>query len=176
MPGREVKEPVSDYVVLDLETTGLSPQNDEIIEIGAVMVRNNTIVDAFSQLVRPERPISYFITRLTGISNRMTEGAPPITAVLPAFLDFAGDSIILGHNLKGFDLKFIRNACGKYLGRGFDNDYIDTVIISRRLFPKEKHKLSDLELKFGLHNEHAHRALSDVVLTKQVYDKLKEYM
>lgn len=165
-----------DYVVLDLETTGLDPAWNEIIEIGAIRVRDLDIVDTFSQLVKPSEPIDDFITELTGITNEMVADAPSIDRVLPGFLEFVGDDIVVGHNVN-FDINFLYDNCVQIFNRGFTNDYVDTMRLSRRLFPEERHhRLSDLEKRFNLHNEAAHRALSDVMLTNQCLDYLRKHV
>ena len=180
-PQREEKgcslfEIPTDYVVLDLETTGLDPTWNEIIEIGAIRVRNLDIVDTFSQLIKPSEPIDDFIAELTGITNEMVADAPSIEEVLPGFLQFVGNDIVVGHNVN-FDINFLYDNCVQILGHGFTNDYVDTMRLSRRLFPEERHhRLSDLEKRFSLHNEAAHRALSDVMLTNQCLEYLRSYV
>lgn len=171
--GRSLFKLLTDYTVIDIETTGLAPARDEIIEIGAVRVRGGEITDTFSALIKPERPISYFITDLTGISNAMVADAPSVGEVLPRFLDFVGSDVIVGHNVC-FDINFLHDKAMRYSERGFTNDYVDTMRLSRRLFPEERHhKLSDLEQRFGLHNDSAHRALSDVLLANDCYNYMR---
>ncbi len=172
--GKSLMVNMEDYVCLDLETTGLNPNYHEIIDIGALRVRGGKPVVRFSTLVKPDAWIPAAITNLTGISNAMVEKAPPITAVLPEFLDFLGDDVILGHNVC-FDLGFLRFACRHYLGRDLPNDYIDTLRLARKLIPWEPHhRLSDLERLFCLKNECAHRALSDARLTHHCYRAMME--
>lgn len=162
-------------VVLDIETTGLSPVKNEIIEFAAVRVRNYEVTQEFATLIKPSVPIPAFITGLTGISDLDVENAPDIVEILPQIRDFIGDDIVVGHNVK-FDISFIRANFNAVLGAGFYNDFIDTMRLSRRLFPDmEHHRLSDLETEFGLHNERAHRALSDVYLTLDAYKYMKNY-
>ena len=106
-----------DYTVLDIETTGLSPQNDYITEISAIKYRNNRRVDEFSSLVKPELSIPYYITRLTGINDAMVADAPAIDEVILSFVDFLADDIIAGYNV-AFDLSFIaENLAGYYAKR-----------------------------------------------------------
>ena len=180
-PQREEKgcsllELPTDYTVLDLETTGLDPTWNEIIEIGAIKIRGLDIVDTFSQLVKPSEPIDDFIAELTGITNEMVADAPTIEEVLPTFLQFVGNDVVVGHNVN-FDINFLYDNCVQILGYGFTNDYVDTMRLSRRLFPEERHhRLCDLEERFNLHNEAAHRALSDVMLTNQCLDYLRRHV
>ena len=95
-----------DYVMIDIETTGLKPSNDEILELSAIRIRDHQIDRTFSTLVQPNRPISGFITNLTGISNHMVMTAPPIEQAMPEFLDFIQEDIILGYKVK-FELRFL---------------------------------------------------------------------
>ena len=106
MDGKLLSAYPDDYTVLDIETTGLSPQNDYITEISAIKYRNNRRVDEFSSLVKPELSIPYYITRLTGINDAMVADAPAIDEVILSFMDFLADDIIAGYNI-GFDLSFI---------------------------------------------------------------------
>ena len=174
--GKSLMTCVDDYTVIDLETTGLSPSVCEIIECAAVRVRGGRVTDSYTRLVRPYIAVPGFITGLTGISNAMLRDEADIEHVLPEFLDFIGDDIVVGHNV-GFDIGFLCAAVRRMCGDEFSNDYIDNMRLSRRLFPQERHhRLSDLEQRFGLKNERAHRALSDTVLTQECYEILKREM
>ncbi len=171
--GVYIAEPLSDYVALDIETTGLSPTANAILELAAVKVEGDEIVDRFQQLVNPGVPIPYFISQFTGITNRMVAKAPSIGEALPAFLAFVGDGPVLGHNVS-FDLGFIRENCRLVLGRPFLNDYADTMRVSRRLFREERHhRLGDLVCRFGIGDTVEHRALSDAVQTHWCYQYMK---
>jgi len=164
---------LDDYVVLDLETTGLSPERDEIIEIGAVRVEGGAVTDAFSQLVDPGFPVSGFITNLTGISNAMLARAPGLDEILPRFRGFAGDWPVVGHNVT-FDLGFLDAACRRRLGEPFANDWVDTMRLSRRLFPEYRHhRLCDLTERFGVEAPVSHRALADVMQTRDCYEYMR---
>ena len=101
---------VSSYVAIDIETTGLDPLFDDIIELGAVRIQNGEEVDVFNALVNPGYDIDPFIIDLTGITNEMLNGALPISKVLPLFLEFAGNELLIGHNVN-FDINFIFDAC-----------------------------------------------------------------
>lgn len=165
------------YVCVDLETTGLNPCHDKIIEIGAVKVQNNQITDTFQTLIDPGYPISSFITGLTGITNDMLSDAPGIFEALPEFLDFADNYILMGHNIHCFDIKFISNACQLVTGKPYSGDTIDTLRLSRRLFPYERHhRLSDLIIRFGIAEAEEHRALSDALQTVDCYNYMRKYM
>ena len=174
--GKSLMTRVDDYTVIDLETTGLSPSVCEIIECAAVRVRGGEVVDRYARLVRPYIAVPAFITGLTGISNLMLRDEADIETVLPEFLDFIGDDIVVGHNV-GFDVGFLCAAVRRMCGDEFANDYIDNMRLSRRLYPQERHhRLMDLEQRFCLHNDQAHRALADTILTQQCYERLKHEM
>jgi len=162
-----------DCVVFDIETTGLSETCDEITEIGALRIRDGKVVDEFAQLVKPEKEISAYITRLTGISNEMVKDAPSIAQVLPKFLDFVGEDIVVGHNVN-FDINFIYFNTEIHLGIPFTNNYVDTMVLSRKLLPKlEHHRLCDLVEYYHVNNKNAHRALSDCMATYECLMKMK---
>ena len=163
-----------DYVVIDLETTGLSPSNCEIIELSAVKIVDNTIVDTFSTLLKPETPVSDFIEELTGITNEMLSTAPKISDVIHDFLLFMGKNILVGHNIT-FDINFLRHNCQKILNLNFDNDYVDTLRLSKKLIPDiENHKLSTVSKHFGITPASEHRAMADCMTTNDVFLKLHE--
>ncbi len=173
---RNLQIKVSDYVVFDIETTGLKPDSDEIIELSAIRIRNNSVVDKFSQLVKPTHPVSSLITDITGITNKMLKDAPRISEVLPLFLRFVGDDIVIGHNVVNFDRKFIENACSMFRFPAFNNDAIDTLCISRNCnLNTPNNKLTTLTEYFGINHKNAHRALSDCYATYELYEILKEY-
>lgn len=163
-----------EYVVIDLETTGLSPEYDTIIELAALKVSGNAIIDTFSSLVRYEHElhIDDFITSLTGITQEMVDSAPMINTVLPSFLDFVGESIVVGHNV-AFDINFIYDESMARYGKPFTNDYVDTMRISRRLRPELRHhRLKDVADFYSLDYSSAHRALADCDITFKCYELL----
>lgn len=168
-PGELLKKTVADYIVIDLETTGLSYQKDKIIEIGIVKVRKNIIVEQYQQLINPEIPISQTITDLTGITNEMVKDAPTIKAVRKQLLTMIGDEVILGHNVV-FDIQFLKKACGQ-----LHNDYLDTLQYARQAFDGiVNNQLSTLVKAFHLY-QNAHRALADCLATKELYDLIIDY-
>lgn len=162
-----VDDILEDYTVVDLETTGLNPQYDEIIEISAVRVRNKRIVAEYTSLVNPHKELDFFIQNLTGISNEMVNSARDISQVMPEFLDFIGSDVLIGHNIISFDLAFIK----KY--SRINNTCLDTLWAARQVLNNSKgNKLEELCNKFGIKQDNAHRALSDCVSTHLVYQKL----
>lgn len=162
---------ISDYCVLDTETTGLSAYYDEVIEIGILKVRNNNIVEKFSQLIKPEHEIDDFITDLTGITNDMVCDKPSILEVKDNFLSFIGNDVIVGHNTS-FDIRFINEGMHIELS----NSYIDTMQFAKKIYPDLKHhRLSDMVDYLNLSNNE-HRALADCISTKELYDSEKKKM
>lgn len=162
-----------DYTVFDIETTGLDPKYDEIIEIAAVKVRNNDIIDTFSALVKPNNEVSLFITNLTGITNDMLVSAEKIEVVLRQFLDFVKNDIVVGHNIN-FDINFINNASIRYFSKNFPNDFVDTLRLSRKYVKDtENYKLQTLIKHFNIEADTAHRALEDCYSAQKLYEKLR---
>ena len=170
--GKSLIDLPNNYVVFDIETTGLDPEFDEIIEIGAVKIKDGIKIDTFNSLIKPEYEIDEFITELTGITNGMVENAPSIDEVLPKFMDFIRDYIIIGHNVN-FDINFIYDNLEELNIPPITNDFVDTLRISRRLIPELKHhKLSDLANYFNIDTNGSHRSLKDVEITLEVLKNL----
>lgn len=172
--GKSLTSFVDDYTVLDLETTGLSPTYDDIIEIAALKVRNNEIYETYHQLVNPGYEIDTFISDLTGITNEMLSNAPAIDDVIHEFLNFVSDDVIVGHNIN-FDVNFVYDNAYATANTYFSNNFIDTMRLSRKLFKEEKHhRLLDVAKYCQIDvNEH-HRALADCNSTFLIYNSLKE--
>lgn len=163
-----------EYVMIDTETTGFSVEYDSMIEIGALKIRNGIVVDKFESLISYEGKIPEFITELTGITNEMLEDAPPSDEVVKSFLDFLGNNMIVGYNVK-FDINFIQEELKHYFNYDLTNDYIDCMRIARKLFPDEKHhRLKDMRRILGIEVTKEHRASHDCIATKEVFEKLKE--
>jgi len=162
--------PVKDYICVDLETTGLNPKTDKIIEIGAVKVQDGAITDTFSQFVYPGRKLEERITELTGIRDSDLEGQPMIEAVLPQFLEFAGDLPLLGHSVL-FDYSFLKRAAVNQKLM-FERKGIDTLKIARKYLAElPSRNLGALCVHYQIpHN--AHRALEDARATHYLYEKL----
>lgn len=173
--GNKLNEYVPDYVVFDLETTGISPYNDSIIEISAVKVIGGKVVDTFSTLVNPRRSIPYGATAVNGITDDMVAGEPFVEEVLPAFNAFIEDFVLVGHNIASFDMKFIWKAATEHLGQTFSNDYIDTLPMARKRLPKlAHHRLVDLAEYYNISTEGAHRALNDCIMNQQCFELLQQ--
>jgi DNA polymerase-3 subunit epsilon len=172
--GKSLLQLPDDYVVIDLETTGLSSYYDKIIELAAIKIKDNKTIDTFSTLCNPEIEIDDFITNLTGITNNMVKDAPKIKDILEDYIAFIGDSILVGHYIN-FDVNFIYDYYGRRFIKRFSND--DTWRLSRKVFPElEHHRLSDMVEYLGVENKKAHRALSDCIATYNIYLELKNYI
>ena len=171
--GKEIKF-VDDYVLVDIETTGLSPVSDDIIEIGAIKVKNNEIIDTYNELIKVDRKLTTFITNLTGITDEMLKNGKLPEIVLQEFIGFVGKDTIMGHNVN-FDLGFLRNKCMKYLDVKLQNSYIDTMYLARKLVPDSpNYKLGTLADYFNINYKGAHRGLRDVEITYSLYNELKK--
>ncbi len=159
------------YVVFDLETTGLDPKCEKITEIGAVRIENGVTAKTFSALINPDKPIPENITELTGISDEMVKNSPKIDEVLPKFLEFCGDAIAVAHNAR-FDCSFIKASCDT-MGLKFNNETMDTVELSKELFPNEKkHNLEVLTSRLNISLENHHRAVDDATATAEAFIKM----
>ena len=162
------------YVVLDLETTGLSPRYDRIIEFGATKVKEGFILDNIDILIDPEIPLSNFTTELTGLTNKMVHGKPTIKEVLPKILEFCKDAILVTHNAK-FDFSFLQEALKACDMPTMNNIVIDTLTLSRFLFPEAKfHSLgslcSNMDVRYD--EEEAHRADYDARVLNEVWQPM----
>lgn len=186
------------YTIIDIETTGLDPSYDSIIEIGAIKVVNNSIESTFSSLVKPPA-INYdpafddcdflfddngrkyyyvdsYITNLTHITNEMLDSAPEPKDVLKDFIDFISDDILIGHNIN-FDINFLYDNILKYYDVKLNNDFVDTLRLSRRLHPDfSHHRLSDMANFYGIDDSDAHRSLSDCNTTNELFKHLYNSM
>lgn len=172
--GKSLLDFIDDYIVLDLETTGLDPQFDEIIEIAAIKFVNGTKVSEYTTLIKPDNKIDGYIEQLTGITNEMVKNAPKIKNVLPELIQYIGDSVVIAHNAN-FDINFIYDNCINYLNQAFQNNFIDTMRISRRLFKDIRHRLKDLAKEFNIPIDVLHRAKSDCDITQKIYQYMKNH-
>jgi DNA polymerase-3 subunit epsilon len=163
------------FVVLDLETTGAVAGECGITEIGAVKYRGGERLGVFETLVNPGAPIPSFITALTGITQQMVGPAPPIDAVLPSFLEFIGNAVVVGHNLR-FDMGFLDLAVEERGHARLDHHQVDTLGIARRLVRDETrdHKLTTLARHLHASVTPCHRALADAQATADVLHALLE--
>jgi DNA polymerase III subunit epsilon len=158
------------YVIFDVETTGSAAgKGGAITEFGALKLVRGEVVDQFSTLVNPGRPIDPFVVRLTGITDRMVSDAPSISEVMPRFEEFVEGCVLVGHNVH-FDCSFVTAARG---GRPLPNDVLDTLKLARCLLPGlKRYRLSALVNHFGVRQAPNHRALSDAAATTEVFRRL----
>ena len=159
------------YIAIDLETTGLDPKREKIIEIGAMRVEDGAKTAQFHTMVNPRREIGKRITELTGISTEMVENAPDIGDIMAELLEFCGELPLLGHHVI-FDYSFLKRAAVNN-GLKFERDGIDTLKLCRMFMPVEERKTLASACNFyGISQESAHRALGDAWDAHRLYQKL----
>lgn len=172
--GRSLIAAPDNYICLDLETTGLRPSKDWIIEVAAYRVRDGYVEDRFVSLVRPGEisKVTPFITNLTGISREMVSDAPLPDDVLPELFEFVGEDMIVGHNTC-FDMNFLYDGAVRAGLPPIGNDFTDTMRISRRTYRElPNHKLGTLAQYLSVTQDGAHRAAADVETTISCYEKM----
>lgn len=161
------------YTVIDIETTGLSPQNDDIIELSALKIRNNKVVEEFSSLLKSSKGVSSFISNLTGITEKMLINAPVIEDILPQFLNFIENDIILGHNVN-FDMRFIKSKTQRVLNKTIENNIMDTMVLAKQNLSLPNYKLITIAQYYNIDTKNNHRGLKDCYITFEVYNKLRD--
>ena len=162
------------FVCIDIETTGLSPLYDDIIEVSGIRVIDGEITDKFSETININRPLPPFITALTGITDKELSKSNCAENVLTRFCNFVGGDILLGHNVN-FDINFLYDKCLDKTGILFENDFIDTLKIGKKLLPHLKHhKLDDLAEYYSIPPRTLHRALGDCEMTVKCYFRMIE--
>lgn len=168
---KEKKEKLVNFVAIDVETTGLSPVYNELIEVSAIKYENAKKIDTFSTLIKPRKEISITITNITGITNEMVKDAPRLEEVMPKLIDFIGEYPIVAHNAN-FDYNFLQNNSNKSFSK---NKVIDTVAISRKMLPNlPNHKLNTVSRYIGIQEEWFHRAEFDCECCAKIYIKFLE--
>jgi len=160
------------YTVIDIETTGLDRQGDDIIELSGLKVRNNNIVEEFSSLINPDRNLDYYISNLTGITDAMLQDAPSIKEVLPEFVNFISNDTIIGHNVN-FDIKFVHNNLKKHFNSELNNKSMDTMILAKQVLKLQNYKLTTIAQNYNIDTKNNHRGLKDCYITYEVYNNLK---
>ncbi len=168
-PGAALPLESATYVVVDLETTGLSPGSSAICEIGAVRVRGLELEERFETLVNPRRPLPAAIAALTGIDPRELRGAPPVELAVRRFLEFAGDAVLVAHNAR-FDIGFLDREVERLTGRRIAAQVVDTVWLARRVLAGRIQRvgLASLAHFFGTSTRPCHRALADAEATAEI--------
>lgn len=166
----------NDYVIVDTETTGLSFDWCDIIEIGAARVVDGIVVERFTELVRVDYSLPLFITELTGITDEMLACAKTKDEVIHSFAEFAGGSTLMAHNAN-FDMTFLYLAYVDVLGVPLTNDFVDTLRVSRKALPKlGHHRAKDVCAALGVTNEHEHRALPDAIAEHECYQIMRQQL
>ncbi len=161
------------YVVVDIETTGINPTSNYITEIGAVKIIDGQVKKQYSQLINPKVSISPQITQITGIDNAMVENAPSFEEVIPEFLTFVEDLPLIGHNIL-FDFSFLKYHC-QQCGYAFEHTGIDTLEIAKLCLPALKSRsLTYLIEHFEIEREKAHRAYHDALATYELFEVFKK--
>lgn len=173
--GNRLTDFVDDYVVIDLETTSRIISNTEIVEISALKVIGGNTSETYSTLVKPDYSIPYSATAINHIDNSMVSNAPSIADVIDEFLQFIGDSILIGHNITTFDTNILYDRIYDLRGIEFNNDYIDTLYMARRCLPElENHKLESVSKYFGIDVSGEHRALNDCFIDNNCYKRMRD--
>lgn len=173
--GRKLDKYVADYVVFDLETTGVNCMTDRVIEISAVKVQGQRVTDEFTTLVNPGIKIPIRASEINHIYDDMVRDAPVFEKALADFDMFIGDMVLAGHNIHTFDMKFLQRDSTRYWGKVFANDYIDTLALARQCLPQlPNYKLTDLAEYYHILTDGAHRALADCRMNQTVLEKLGE--
>ena len=164
------------YVIVDIETTGLEPEKSRIIEIGALKTDGPKETDVYTTLIDPGCDIPENIVAITGITGEMLRGKPDIKKALSGFLDFISGKVLVAHNTE-FDIPFIQHHAEKHLKRKMDNKTVCTLKLSRILLPQLKnHKLHTVAEHLGVPVHDRHRAMGDVETTFHVWNKLVEML
>lgn len=171
--GKSLLEIPSNYTIIDIETTGLDSSFDDIIELGAIRIRNNEIVKIYNSLIQPYYEIDKYIESLTGITNEMVADAPTIDKKINEFIDFLGDDVLVGHNIN-FDINFIYDKAIEFYKRPITNDFVDTLRLSKWCIKDTPdYKLSTLANRFSIDTANEHRASVDCIITYELLKNLK---
>lgn len=167
----------TEFVVFDLETSGLDPQKDEILEIAGIKMRGAEEVARFESLIQPTRAISPEVEKINGLNEiYLLANGRKSKEVMSDFLSFAGSAIMVGHNIKDFDWLFVASHASKHQLPKPQNNLIDTLLLSRKLLVLPKYNLTEVARHFGHENRNAHRAMPDVEVNAKVFVNLMEKM
>lgn len=159
------------FVAIDVETTGLSPIANELIEVSAIKYDGQEKIGTFTTLIKPKVKIPYYITNITGITNEMVKASPFVEEIMPSLIEFIGESPIVAHNAN-FDYKFIQNYSNNAFSK---NVLIDTVQIGKKLYPNlPNHKLGTIAKHIGIKEDGFHRAEFDCECCARIYMKYLE--
>ncbi|MEI6288201.1 MAG: 3'-5' exonuclease [bacterium] len=168
---------ITEFVVFDIETTGLDPVRDEILEIAALRLRGKEEIGRFEALIQPTRPVPPESEKIHGLNDIfLLVNGRPAKDVVGEFMNFVGDGILVGHNIRNFDWLFILNHLKRLYLPAQENKIIDTLELSRRLLPLGAFNLSAVAKHFGYEHKNAHRAMPDVEVNAKVFKELMEIM
>lgn len=171
--GVSLNEKINNYTVIDLETTSRYVNDCEVIELAAVKIENNKIIDTYETLVQPSDILPPAIINVTGITNEMLVHAPQIQDVIQEYIDFIGDDIVVGHNINAFDCNIIYDLCEAFGLKHFSNDFVDTLHFAQKCdIAVPDYKLTTIAEYFGIEYD-AHRAKNDCIANYQCYELLK---
>ncbi|WP_297207622.1 3'-5' exonuclease [uncultured Brachyspira sp.] len=173
--GKLLRDFPANYTIIDIETTGLKPREDKIIEIGAIKYRDNKETDSFSTLVKVDH-IPSFISSYTNITNKMVKNAPTINEAIKQFYDFIGDDILVGYNVS-FDIKFLYDALYEVSNEELllKNDFIDVMYIAKRVLKDlENYKQATVASYYNISIDNLHRAIDDCKLCSAIYGCLQK--
>ena len=164
---------LDDYTVIDLETSSKYSNSAKIIELAAARVRNCKVVSTYNTLINPCIPIDPHISAITSITNEMLSSAPMIEQKLDEYIDFIGNDVLVGHNIRSFDINVLNNTCSQIGHRTISNDMIDTLHYARRCdIDVFNYRLTTISRYFNYKYD-AHRALNDCIANHNIYEKLK---
>ncbi len=168
---------VTEFTVFDIETSGLDPVRDEVLEIAGLKMRGPEIIDRFEQLIQPTRGIPPEVEKIHGLNEFfLLVNGRSAKEVMDEFLKFIGETIIVGHNIKEFDWLFVLNHLRKHRLGLPRNKLIDTLELSRKLLPLPQHTLTNVAKYFGHEHKNAHRAMADVEVNAKIFVELMEKM
>lgn len=165
---------ITNYILVDIETTGLSFYKDEIVELSAVKVIDNKVDSTFSYLVKPINKIPYFVTKVHGITNAMVKDKKLIEQLLPNFLDFIEDNILIAHNAN-FDLSFLQRDILINLNKKFTPKYVDTVPLARKCLNLPRYNLKTIAEYYNIDTYGNHRGLKDCMILYECFEKLNKH-
>lgn len=165
----------TEFVVFDVETSGLNPTKDDVLEIAAIKLKGQEIIDRLELLAQPTKPIPLEAERIHGLNEiYLLVNGQSIELVIKKFLEFLGDSIVVGHNIREFDWLFILAYAQKFKLPTPQNKIIDTLELSRKLLSLNSNTLSNVSTHFGYEHKDAHRAMPDVEMNVKVFIHLME--
>lgn len=174
--GKRLEKYLNRYIVFDLETTGTNIYKDKIIEISAIKIENNQVIEKFNTLVNPQCRIPYGASRINHITDDMVKNNPIIDDVLPDFILFIEDYPLVGYNITTFDLNIIYDLCLEKYGMILNNDYVDIYYMAKKYITSlERYRLVDVCKYCQIDHKGAHRALKDCYMTNDVYYYLRDH-